>query len=126
MKYQVIVSLNELNGKRYYHSYVESGGNIVCDDLPPFQDINKARSCYWDDEKWIFDEIRYTEILAEIAQAKADAEAETDRIARIPSNEELNEMILSAYEAINELAMFDDAVVTPLSDMAKLLVKDGD
>lgn len=126
MKYQVIVSLNESNGKRYYHAYVESGGNIVCDDLPPFQDINKARSCYWDDEKWMFDEIRYAEILDEIEQAKADAEAEANRIAAIPNNELLYEMMLSAFDAINELAKFDDTVVSPLSDMAALLVKDGD
>lgn len=124
MKYQVIVILIE--GKRYYYSYVQTDGNIECDDLPPYQDINKARACWWDDEKWNFDEERYEAILAEIEQEKADAEAEAERIAAIPTNEELNEMLLSVFDAINELAMFDDIVVGPLSDMAELLVKDGD
>ena len=122
--YQVIVT--SIDGKRYYYAYVETNGNIECADLPPYQDINKARSCWWDDEKWNFDESRYAEILAEIEQAKAEAEAEAERLASIPSNEMLNEMVLSAFEAINELAKFDDVVVSPLSDMAALLVKDGD
>lgn len=119
--YQVIV--NSINGKRYYYSYVNTNGNITCDDLPPYQDINKARSCWWDDEKWNFDESRYAEILAEIEQAKADAEAEADRIASIPNNEELNEMLLTLMDATSEIAMYMDSVVEPLTEMAALLVK---
>lgn len=122
--YQVIVTA--LNGKQYYYSYVESQGDIECADLPPYADINKANACYWDGEKWVFDESRYKEIIAEIEQAKAEAEAEAERIASIPTNEELYEMILSSMEGINELAKFDDTIVNPLSAMAKLLVKDGD
>lgn len=117
--YQVIVI--SINGKRFYYSYVQSDGNITCDDLPPYQDINKARACYWDDEKWIFDEERYAEIIADIEQAKADAEAEAERLAAIPSNEELNEMMLTSMLAISEITNFIDTTVEPLTDLAALL-----
>lgn len=122
--YQVIVVSN--NSKRYYYSYVEAGGNIECDDLPPFQDILKARSCWWDDEKWNFDEKRYAEILAEIEARKKEAQEEADRQASIPNNETLYEMVQCAFMAINELAIFNDEVIDPLTDLAALLVKDGD
>ncbi len=121
--YQVIV--NSINGKRYYYSYVESDGNIECDDLPPFQDINKARSCWWDDEKWNFDESRYAEILAEIQAKKEAAQAEKDRINAIPSNEELNEMMLTSMSAIAEISSYIDSTVEPLTALAGML-KGGD
>lgn len=119
MKYHVIV--NSINGKRYYHSYVESNGNITCDDLPPFQDINKARACYWNDEEWLFNETRYAEILAEIEARKEAAQAEAERLASIPTNEQLKEMSLCTMEAINEVMILIDSVVNPLSEMAALL-----
>lgn len=119
--YQIIVT--SINGKRYYHSYVESDGNIECDDLPPFQDINKARACYWNDEQWLFDGTRYDEILAEIEAKKQAAQEEADRQAAIPNNEQLNEMMLCLMTATNEIALYMDSVVEPLTDMAALLVK---
>lgn len=121
MKYQVIVLLNESNGKRYYYSYVNEGGNIECDDLPPYQDINKARACYWNDEEWVFDKVRYEEILAEIEAAKEAARLEAERIAAIPNNEELRDMVLSTMQATNEVMMFIEEVVNPLNEMAALL-----
>lgn len=117
--YKVIVTL--INGKRYYHSYNESNGNIECADLPPYQDINKARACWWDDEKWNFDESRYAEILAEIEAKKEAEQAEKDRLSSIPSNEELNEMLLTSMVAIAEITSFIDTTVEPLTDLAVLL-----
>ncbi len=113
--------VNSLNGKRYYYSYGSANGNIECDDLPPFQDINKARACWWNDEEWVFDEGRYAEILAEIEQAKADAEAEAERLASIPNNEELNSMVLIAMEGLAEVMVTMEEVVEPLTELAKLL-----
>lgn len=117
--YQVIV--NSINSKRYYYSYVESDGNIECDDLPPFQDINKARACWWDDEKWNYDESRYAEILADIQAKKEAAQAEKDRINAIPSNEELNEMMLTSMSAIAEISSYIDSTVEPLTALAGML-----
>ena len=121
--YQVIVT--SINGKRYYHSYVESDGNIECDDLPPFQDINKARACYWNDEKWNFDESRYAEILAEIEAKKQAAQEEADRQAAIPNNEELNFMVIATMEGLAEIMTKIDVVVDPLAELAKLLSQKG-
>ena len=115
------VNVNPINGKRYYYSYVDMNGNIECDDLPPYQDINKARACWWDDEKWNFDEGRYAEILAEIEAQKEAAQAEKDRLSSIPSNEELNEMLLTSMVAIAEITSFIDTTVEPLTDLAALL-----
>lgn len=119
--YQVIVT--SIDGKRYYYAYVETNGNIECIDLPPYQDINKARACWWDDEKWNFDESRYAEIIAEIEAKKEAAQEEADRIASIPNNEQLNEMVLCLMDAVNELALFDVTVVEPLTDLAVLVTK---
>ena len=121
--YEVIVT--SANGKRYYYDYVGKDGNIKCSDLPPFQDKNKARACYWNDEEWIFDEVRYAEILAEIEAKKKAAQAEADRIAAIPNNEELNEMLLTTMLAVAEITNVMETAVEPLASLAGLL-KAGD
>lgn len=129
--YQVIIVLDEVRNRNYYDGYVISDdstlGNIQCTDLPPYQDINKAKSCYWSDEAlWIFDEEKYEEILADIQAKKEAAEAEAERVALIPTNEELRDMALSNMAAINEINMYIEGVVEPLTDMAALLVKEDD
>lgn len=71
MTYQVILVLNETKSRKYYYSYTESSdaamGNVTTDDLPPYQDINKARACYWDDGEWIYDIEEYERIINENA-----------------------------------------------------------
>lgn len=93
--YQVIIIYDEERAKSYYHSYVESNdttlGNISVPELPPFADVNKAQSCYWDpvESKWVFDEEKYAYILAEIkAKDEANKQAALEKEA-IPTNEEL-------------------------------------
>lgn len=129
MKYQVIIVLDDARNQNYYHSYVESNdatlGNIECTELPPYQDIHKARSCYWDGKKWVFDEGKYNEIIANIEAEKEAAEEETKRIAEIPSNEELKEMFLCNTVAINEIMTYIEEIVEPLKDMAALLTGGG-
>lgn len=128
--YQVIIVLDEIRNRNYYDGYVISDdstlGNIQCTDLPPYQDINKAKACYWSDETWLFDSEKYEEILAEIQAKKEAAEEEAIRAASIPSNEELRDMALSNMAAINEINMYIEGVVEPLTDMAALLVKEDD
>ena len=117
--YQVIVT--SINGKKYYYSYVESDGNMECDDLPPYQDINKARACYWNGSSWKFDEAKYEEIIAEIEARKKAEQEEAERVAAIPDNEELYEMMLVTMEGLAEVTAFIDEVVEPLTELAKLL-----
>ena len=115
--YQVILFLDETRNKSYYYSYKESEdttlGNITCTELPPYQDINKARSCYWDAENlaWVFDEEKYAEIMTEIAEAEA-AREEAEALAQsVPTTSELAEanvemaiMIAEMYDAMAEIA----------------------
>ncbi len=55
MKYQVIIILDSSRNRSYYQGYIisddETQGNITCEELPPYADVNKARSCYWDSEE---------------------------------------------------------------------------
>ncbi len=85
MTYQVILVFNVIKERRYYYSYAESSdatlGNVSVEDLPPYQDINKARACYWEDNRWIYDPEEYDHIIEQstlalkpglIAKSKAD------------------------------------------------------
>lgn len=125
MKYQVIVFVDDTNNRQYYQSYIEGDatmlGNLECPELPPYQDINKARACYWDGAAWRFDQSKYLRILADIEQAEAEAEAEAERLASIPTNEELNEMTLCNMAALNEVQIYIESVVKPLVNLAGLL-----
>lgn len=110
MKYQVLIFLDEARNRSYYHSYVESEdttlGNIECSDLPPYQDINKARACYWNSEieSWVFDEEKYQEILVAEAQVKAEQEEAEAIAASTPSNMELMEAIMEIAQNQSDLA----------------------
>lgn len=109
MKYQVIIILDEKRNKSYYHSYTVSQdvtlGNIQCEELPPYQDINKAHACYWNakDKNWVYDAEKYAEIIREQEQAKAEAEATKAEEAAIPSNAELAEAIVEIASNINDI-----------------------
>lgn len=104
MKYQVIVVQNEENHKNYYHSYVEENGNIECDDLPPFADTLKARSCYWDDGKrWNYDDEQYQKLLKAEEDAKKQAEIEQNEALATPTNAELRDMLFEITEVISEM-----------------------
>lgn len=111
--YQVIIILDESREKSYYHSYVESEdttlGNISCDELPPYQDLNKAQSCYWDaeNENWVFDEEKYEEIITQIAAEKESAEQAVAEAEATPTNAELAECAMELGEGQSNL---EDAV----------------
>lgn len=109
-KYQVIILLDEARERSYFYSYAISEdttrGNIECTELPPYADINKARSCYWDSNKavWVFDKEKYAEICAEIEAIK-EAQEEAQAIAKAtPTNAELAEMVVEMTESIAELS----------------------
>lgn len=117
MKYNVIIVLDETRDRSYYYSYVPENGNIQCDELPPYQDINKAQSCYWDGEKWIFDEEKYAEIVAaEEAEKEAAEEAEKEAAAT-PTNTELAQALMELADNVNTLM---DAVTELAGEVAAL------
>lgn len=106
MKYQVIIFLDENRNRSYYHSYIESEdttlGNIECSDLPPYQDINKARACYWDADNavWVFDEEKYSELLADIEEEEAAREQTEKEASVIMTNKELTYAVWEILEII--------------------------
>ena len=103
--YQVIIVLDNTKDKNYYYSYVYDDGNIECEELPPYQDINKARACYWDtkDKTWVYDAEKYAEIIAEQEQAKSKAEEAKTIAAATPSNTELAEAILEIASSMSDM-----------------------
>lgn len=113
MKYSVIIVLDESRNRSYYYSYVAENGNIVCAELPPYADPNKARACYWDAENaaWVYDAEKYAEIVAEQEALKAAAEQERLEAEAVPSNTEL-------ADAVMELADNDNLIMDALSELA--------
>lgn len=108
--YHVIIVLDEKRNKSYYYSYVGKDGNIECEELPPYQDIFKARSCYWDDGKWCYDADKHAELVTEAEAEKAAAEKAEAEAAAVPTNEELAEAVMeigdnlsTVMDAITEL-----------------------
>ena len=101
--YHVIIVLDQSKNKRYYHSYVSGNGNVECEELPPYQDINKARACYWDGEKWIYDADKYVEIVTAQAAEKAAAEQVKKEAEAVPTNEELAIAIMELADNVNIL-----------------------
>lgn len=89
--YNVIVVLDEKRNKSYYYSYIDKRGNIECDELPSYQDIIKARSCYWDAQNtvWVYDAEKYVELVAEQESQRAAAEQAQREAEATPTNEEL-------------------------------------
>ena len=118
--YQVIIFLDETRDRSYYHSYTISNdktlGNIECSELPPYQDYNKARSCYWDSESetWIFDEEKYTETLS-IIKAEEEARKEAELIAAFtPTVLELAEASIETAQAVSDVAEAIDVLAEML------------
>lgn len=107
MKYNVIIALDDSRGRSYYYSYVTENGNIECAELPPYADINKARACYWDGKKWIFDADKYAEIEAVKAAEKEAAEKVAAEAAATPTNAEL---ALAVMDIGDNLSAVMDAV----------------
>lgn len=125
--YRVTLFLDETRNKNYYYSYEESDdttiGNITCEELPPFQDINKARSCYWDSGSvtWVFDEDKYNEILEEQTAAKSEAAKAAAVAAATPSNAELAEVLTELADYISA----HDAAIAELGGMVSELMEGG-
>ena len=114
--YHVIIVLDEVREKSYYHSYVESDGNIECEELPPYADPNKAQACYWDvkAKKWIYDADKYVEIVAEQEAAKAAEEQAKKEAEAIASNKELTDAVL-------ELAVGQAKINAKITELSTLL-----
>lgn len=110
--YHVIIVLDEVRDKSYYHSYVAKDGNIECDELPPYQDINKARACYWDADElvWVYDPDKYAEIIAEQEADKAAEEQAKKKAEAVPTNKEL-------ADAVMELANLVADILTKIDGM---------
>lgn len=103
--YNVIIVHDDTRDKNYYYSYVEENGNIKCEDLPPYADINKARACYWDakGKNWIYDAEKYAEIVEIQTAEKAAAEQKRLETEAIPSNAELAEAVIEIANSINDI-----------------------
>lgn len=111
--YHVIIVLDEVRDESYYHSYVAKDGNIECDELPPYADVNKARACYWDADAstWVYDEEKYAELVAEQQAAKAAQEQAKQEAEAVPSNEELAEAVVELAGDISDI----EAAITELA-----------
>ncbi|MCQ2088002.1 MAG: hypothetical protein MJZ37_08100 [Bacilli bacterium] len=101
--YQVILVNDEVRNKNYFYSYTETDenvGNITVDDLPSYADINKARSCFYENNTWIFDEDKYQEILAVLEEEKEKAEEEKAKSEAALSNEEIAEALMELADLL--------------------------
>ncbi len=117
MKYQVIIVLDESRNKSYYYAYVAENGNIECEELPPYADINKAHACYWNGKKWVFDPEKYAEIEAiQIAEKEATEKAETEARA-VPTSAEL---AIAVMELGDNVSLLMDAVSELANEVAAM------
>lgn len=105
--YHVIIVLDEKRNKSYYYSYVDKDGNIECEELPPYQDILKAKSCYWDGKNWAYDSDKFTELVAEADAERDAAEKAAAEAAAVPTNEEL---AFATMEIADNVSVLMDAV----------------
>ena len=105
--YNVIIVLDDFRDRSYYYSYVAENGNVTCDELPPYADPNKARACYWNGEKWVFDADKYAEIEEVQAAEKEAADKAAAEEAAIPTNAELADAMM---EIADNVSVVMDAV----------------
>ena len=96
--YQVIITDDETRERSYFYSYGEIAGNIETDELPPYQDINKARACYWDNNTWVYDPDKYTEICSDQQRQKEEAEKAQALAEATPTNKELCEAAMELVD----------------------------
>lgn len=121
--YNVIIVLDNAKNRSYYYTYVESDGNIVCDELPPYQDINKARSCYWNEGDWVYDPDKCAEIVAEQENAKAAAEQARIEAEAVPT---LEEIAAATMEIAENVSANMDAIAELATMVSKILSERGD
>ncbi len=117
MKYNVIIVLDESRNKSYYYSYVDKDGNIECEELPPYQDILKAKACYWDNKKWVYDPDKYAELVTKSEAEKEAAEKAAAEAAAVPTNEEL---AVATMEIADNVSTLIDAVSELAGEIAAL------
>lgn len=109
MKYQVIIILDSSRNRSYYQGYIisddEIQGNITCEELPPYADVNKARSCYWDSEekKWIYDAEKEAEIQEQIAAAEAETEKTKAEAEATPPNMDLADAVIELGNNVSDM-----------------------
>lgn len=117
--YHVIIVLDETRNKSYYYSYVIENGNVECEELPPYQDITKARSCYWDAESttWIYDAEKYAELEAVRIAEKEAAEKKAAEDNATPSNADL---ALALMEVAENVSILVDAITEIAGEVAML------
>ena len=101
MKYNVIIVLDKSRNRSYYDHYVTENGNIECEELPPYADINKAQACYWDGEKWNYDADKYAEIVAIQTAEKEAAEKKAAEAEAVPTNAELAIAVMDIGDNLN-------------------------
>lgn len=101
--YHVIIVLDQSRNKSYYYSYVEKDGNIECEELPPYQDILKAQSCYWDAEnaEWCFDADKHAELLVAHTAEKAATEQAKKEAEAVPTLKEIGIALMEIAENVN-------------------------
>lgn len=119
--YNVIIVLDESKNRNYYYSYVAENGNIECEELPPYQDIHKARSCYWNEEEWIFDADKYAEIRAVQEAEKEAAEQAALEAKTTPTNADLADAVMDLADNVSILM---DAVTELANEV--VLMKGGE
>ena len=120
VNYQVIMLYDDELGKAYFDSYVKSDdttlGNIQVTELPPYADIQKAKSCTYDSDNatWVFDEAKYAKIITAEEERKAAEEEAAAEAATVMSNAELTAFVLELAEMIsaNETGVVDETTET--------------
>lgn len=115
--YQVIITDDETRERSYFYSYGEIAGNIETEELPPYQDINKARACYWDSKNsaWVYDPDKYAEICLDQQKQKEESEKAQALAEAIPTNEEL-------CAALLELAANQSDLMKAVQELANQIV----
>lgn len=115
MKYNVIVVSK--GDRNYYYEYVDDNGNIEVDELPPYQDINMARSCYYDNGVWVYDADKYAEITAAEEEAKAEAQQKAAEAAAVPNNTELSDAVMELADCLSVLTETVSTLKTELDNL---------
>ena len=54
-------------------------GGVEISELPPYEDMKKQISCKFENEKWIFDEEKYQEILKQEAEEEKQAKIQKQK-----------------------------------------------
>lgn len=101
--YEVIIVSDESRNRSYYYSYLTEKGNIQCDELPPYADQTKARSCYWNDGEWIYDEDKYNELQENLRIEYENAIKQQKINDATPTNAELAEGLIDVANVVGNV-----------------------